>query len=113
MFFSALIAFALLSSLSAIGVQSAAVPRAKSTAPQACTGTGGTGKCSPLLASTPEDQGVCNNVSGIQSLVFSNAEDECIGFQNADCKVGDGVAFEFFNLNSDELPSGIKSLSCN
>ncbi|KAJ6572766.1 hypothetical protein DFH09DRAFT_1312547 [Mycena vulgaris] len=122
MFPSASIAFAVLISFSALAVRSAPVAvsaartqriapdkahaLAQSSLPQACTGVKGTGTCVVLQT------GACNNVSNIKSLVFPNPDDECSSSTSPNCNNDDNVALELFNLNSDSLPAGIRSLEC-
>jgi hypothetical protein len=52
--------------------------------PQACTGSKGKGVCFPLIAGKAFKTGECNNVNVVQSLVFANPDDECIGFEYVD-----------------------------
>ncbi|KAJ6576893.1 hypothetical protein DFH09DRAFT_1077847 [Mycena vulgaris] len=117
MFFAS-IAFVLIS-ISGMAVRSVPVgsihPRQASidSRPHACTGAKGTGICFPLLASgATQDEGECNNIVGIKSLVFPDINEECIGFTSPDCQLDGIPPREFFNINSDDLPADVKSLSC-
>ncbi|KAJ6571231.1 hypothetical protein B0H19DRAFT_1064347 [Mycena capillaripes] len=78
MFSFALIAFAFLASNSALSVHSAPVGIA--TVPHACSEIAGTGSCYAILSGAAFQDGVCNNVSNIKSLVFTNKDDECVAF---------------------------------
>ncbi|KAJ7806284.1 hypothetical protein B0H14DRAFT_2610534 [Mycena olivaceomarginata] len=91
--------------------------------PRHVSGSKGKGVCFPLIAGKAFETGECNNVNVVQSLVFANlmmnasassmltlsqqtnfALTRCLKRSNPDCEVGDSVAREFFNLNSDNRP---------
>ncbi|KAJ6609517.1 hypothetical protein B0H10DRAFT_2063756 [Mycena sp. CBHHK59/15] len=116
MFFSASIALTFVLSLSGIAVHSAPVV-ARDFVPQACTGPNGTGTCTPLNVASPNTSGpainsaACTNVSNPRSFVL-NEDNDCASFPLPDCQIGQGFATEHFSDDSDDLPAGIQSVSC-
>ncbi|KAJ7724322.1 hypothetical protein DFH07DRAFT_855034 [Mycena maculata] len=120
MFFSASIAFTFVLTLSGMPVHSAPVV-ARDFVPQACTGTNGSGTCTPLNVASPNTSGpannpaACTNVSGIQSLVL-NVDNDCVTFPLPDCTLDfsdpNSVATEVFSDGQGDLTQVIQSVSC-
>ncbi|KAJ7131430.1 hypothetical protein C8R44DRAFT_871923 [Mycena epipterygia] len=117
MFFSASIAFTFVLSLPGIAVHSAPIA-ARDFVPQACTGTNGSGTCTPLNVASPNPTGpainpaACTNVSNVGSLVL-NVDNDCVSFPNPDCSIGDSFATEHFSDDSGDLTGiQIQSISC-
>ncbi|KAJ6496306.1 hypothetical protein C8R45DRAFT_1072536 [Mycena sanguinolenta] len=106
MFFSASIALASILSVSNFAVNSAPVT-SRSLVEQFCTGTNGTGTCTPLNGEA------CTNTPGIQSLIL-NADADCAAFPlpNCDFNFGQSV-LELFSDDSQSLgDKGIQSVQC-
>ncbi|KAJ6632318.1 hypothetical protein B0H10DRAFT_1976937 [Mycena sp. CBHHK59/15] len=120
MFFPASIAFTLLLSLSGIAVHGAPVV-SREVVPQACTGTNGSGICLPLNVAPDNTSGngpainpaACTNVANSVRSLILNVDNDCVGFPNPDCELGDGVAQEIFSDASGDLPAGLLSFSCS
>ncbi|KAJ7856138.1 hypothetical protein B0H13DRAFT_1902789 [Mycena leptocephala] len=100
MFFSASIAFTLtlLLSFSGVSIRGAPVGSNATLSPvQACPEVEGNGVCVPVVTGAS----LCTNVdTAILSLIMG-AENDCFGFQEPDCQVGEGAVGEFFLGNPD------------
>ncbi|KAJ7283295.1 hypothetical protein C8J57DRAFT_1217752 [Mycena rebaudengoi] len=115
MFFSASIAFTFLLSLSA-AVNGAPLSK-KAVVPQVCTGSKGSGVCTPLNVSEGNPSACTNVVGEVKSLIL-NPDDVCVSTQNLDCTIvapdgGISVAVEHFSDDKDDLEPGVRSISCS
>ncbi|KAK7053619.1 hypothetical protein R3P38DRAFT_2851276, partial [Favolaschia claudopus] len=99
-------------------------PAKRAGPPQVCTGTNGSGTCTPLNFQTTDsnfkakdNNPDCTNVSGAASMVM-DISDVCDTFPFADCDFinGDdiGVVSEFFSDTSADITDrAIASISCS
>ncbi|KAJ7283297.1 hypothetical protein C8J57DRAFT_1709728 [Mycena rebaudengoi] len=116
MFFSASIAFTLLLSLSAT-VSSAPLSN-RAVVAQVCSGSKGTGACTPLNIgdNSPAD---CTEIAGVATSLILNVDNSCVSFQNPGCSIvaPDGsvntVAREHFSDDAGDLEPGVRSISCS
>ncbi|KAJ7100841.1 hypothetical protein B0H15DRAFT_796526 [Mycena belliarum] len=115
MFFSASIAITFVLSLSGIAVRSAPLAAREDFVPQACTGTKGSGTCTPIKVGDVTAD-ACTNVSNVRSLKM-NVDNDCVSFPLPNCTFdfadSNSFASEHFSNDSDDLSATtIQSITC-